>query len=143
MTLTDYGRAAWNGVMFGIGSLPAHWYVCLLVDEPGEGWDGTVVQTLEPVDPGVYARQPLAPGTDWALTDGGFVINSTQLDFGTPALDWGLVNNYGLTDDPDAGNLWLFGDFLDPFLVIAGTPLTIDEGAIYHALGNELPTIAE
>lgn len=140
--ITQFGAASWAGIMYGIGALPDNFYVALLNDQPGDGWDGTVLQTLEPTD-AAYARQPLATVTDFTLAEGGFVINAVPLDYGSAGEDWGNITHYGLTDDPLAGELWLASWFLDSIYVQAGSPVSLAIGSLYHALGNQLAPIAE
>lgn len=143
MAVTEYGQAQWAAVQFGLAALPANFYIALLTAEPGDGWDGTVLQTVEPVDVGVYLRQALAVPTDWSLTDAGYVINSVALAYATPTVDWGEITHFGLTDDGVAGELWAYNWFLEPLFVPAGLAPGIDIGSIYHTLGNQLETIAE
>lgn len=140
--IADYGAQAWVGVMFGIGSLPANFYVALLTDEPGDGWDGSVVATLEPADT-AYARQAVAITTGFTLSDNGFVINAANIAYPTPIIDWGNITHFALLDAATNGNLWSYGAFLDAIYIPAGYPASLGVGSIYHGLGNQLASIAE
>lgn len=141
--ITEHGATQWAAVMFGLASLPATFYLAVLTGEPGEGWDGSVLATIEPDDPGVYARIGLDVPADWVLTDDGAVVNAVEVSFADPSLDWGPIPFYALTDDLVAGQIWSYNWFLDPYYVQAGMGLTLPVGSIWHQLDNQLQTIAE
>jgi hypothetical protein len=140
--ITDYAVETWVGTLFGIGTVPTHFYLALLTDEPSVGWDGTVLQTIEPDPAAGYTRQPIVTSGGWTLSN-GFVVNVAQLDFAVPTADWGLITNYGLCDDPVAGNLWLYDKFIDAVSAAAGYDLSVPAGAIEVDMVNVLPSIAE
>lgn len=142
MSLSDFGAQSWAGIMFGIGSPPATFWVALLSDSPGDGWDGTVTQTIEPSD-SAYGRQSISTGSGFTLSDGGFVINAVELDFPEPVVDWPTFTNFGLLDDEIAGNLWAYGEFLEEIYAPAGLAPSLAVGSLYFGLGNQLTSIAE
>lgn len=142
MSISDYGAQQWAGIMVGIGAVPATFYIALVTDEPGDGWDGTVLDTLEPTDP-IYGRQPVASGTGWTLSDGGFVINAVDIAFPVPLADWGQITHFAVTDAIVGGNLWAYGRLLDPMYIPAGYPPLLGVGSVYLGLSNQLASIAE
>jgi hypothetical protein len=141
MPVTDFGAASWAGVMFGIGALPTSFWIALCTDRPGDGWDGTVLETIEPTD-SAYVRVPITTGAGWTLSDGGFVINAVELDYPTPTIDWGQISWFALADAEHGGNLWSYGQFLEPIFLPAGYPPRIGVGSIFQGLSNQLSSIA-
>jgi len=147
-SLADYGSYAWLQVMFGLDSLPSTWYVALCTVEPGEQWDGTLLQDVEPWGPDdytgtVYARQPITPTiTDWGASDAGLVANLNVISWGVPDVDWGIVTHFALTDDPTDGNLWLFGQFSQPVSANGDAEVFLDVGDLVISLDNVVSSIA-
>lgn len=147
MSLSTYGAQQWAGLMVGIGSLPASFYLALCSDEPGIGWDGTVLTSVEPpatVGSGSYARVPVGFGSaSWALAEAGYALVTVDLVFPTPDLDWGALPYFAFTDDPVAGNLWGWEGFVDPIIVTAGSTVVVPAGSLALELTNLLASIAE
>lgn len=141
MGVSDYGAEQWAGVMFGITALPANLYLALCTDEPGDGWDGTVLATVEPVDPGVYARPAVAFGSGWVVTASGFVTNAAVFDFATPSVDWGNITHYALCDAATGGDLWFYGSFFEPLVVPAGYDLQVGAGSLSIGVRNQQVSI--
>jgi hypothetical protein len=149
MGVSTYGAQQWTGLLLGIGALPASFYVALCSDEPGEGWDGTVLQTLEPpantTTTNYYPRPALGVGSSsWGVADAGFVTNTVAINWPQlPDVDWGQLGWYALTDSGTAGNLWCWEQFTDILTVTAGSTLSIPIGSFSVELANLLPSIAE
>lgn len=146
--VSDYGSQAWLEVMFGINTLPTTWYLALCTQEPGEQWDGTLLQDVEPWGPDdytgtVYARQPIASSdTDWDVSDDGLAINVNVITWGVPDVDWGIVTHFALVDDDTDGNLWLFGEFSSPISANGDAEIFLDTGDLVISLANVLSSIA-
>jgi len=147
MASSTYGSQQWAALMVGVGALPASFYVALCFDEPGEGWDGTVLQTLEPpalVSTATYARTALGLGSsNWAMADAGYATTTVAVTFPTPDVDWGQMPWFALTDNATAGNLWCWEQFTDILTITAGSTIVIPAGSISIELANLLPSIAE
>ena len=140
--ISDYGAATWSGILVGVGSLPASFYVALATSEPGIGWTGTQLSTVEPVDPG-YARQALGTGSgNWTLSGNGYVSNAVLISFGTPTDTWGSITHFALTDAATGGNLWCFGEYASPPAVAPNFTAQIPAGGIVLALANLVASIA-
>lgn len=140
--ISDYGASLFAGLMVGLGTLPADFYVALCTDEPGTGWDGTILETIEPTDPD-YVRQPIAKGAPgWALSDNGYVLNANILDFGVPGVSWGVITHYALTDAATAGNLVLYGEYASGAQADGSFDVQIPPGGIVIALANLVASIA-
>jgi len=147
VSVSAYGAQQWSGVLVGIVTLPTSFYVALCSDEPGNGWDGTVLQTVEPpaiMSSTSYVRPALGFGlTHWALADAGYAVSTTDVTFATPDVDWGALPWFALCDDPVAGNMWAWGEFAEQITVTAGSTVTVPAGSIALELDNLLPSIAE
>jgi hypothetical protein len=146
--ISDYASFAWLRVMFGLDTLPTHWYLSLCVREPGEQWDGTLLQDVEPWGPDdytgtVYARQQLnTDSSDWGVSDAGFATNLNTVTWGVPDVDWGIVTHFAMTDDPTDGNLWAFGQFSSPVNANGDAEVFLGVGDIVIALDNMVSSIA-
>jgi len=147
--VSSYGAQHWAGLMVGLtGMLPTSYYVALINDEPGEGWDGTALQTLEPpqlVSSTTYDRPALALGSGtWAMADAGYAVCTTQLNWAQlPDVDWGSLPYFAICDDHLAGNLWAWDAFTEPLTITAGSTVSIPAGSISIELASLLPSIAE
>lgn len=116
--------------------------MALCTGDPGTGWDGTMLATIEPTD-GSYARKPIVKGSSgWTLSPNGYVLNAVGVDFGVPAAPWGVVTHYALTDALTDGNLLLFGEYAVPANATASYDVQIPPGGIVMALANLVASIA-
>lgn len=146
--IADYGAQQWVGAMFGIDTLPSYLYAALTTNEPQEQWDGNLLYDIEPwgqtgYTGSVYARQQIGFGpSNWVLSDSGIVVNANDISFGVPDVDWGTVTHFALTDDPTAGNLWLYGEFAVPQQLDDTVLAVIPAGNIVISLGNLLSSIS-
>lgn len=141
--ISDFAAGQLGAIIFGLGTLPATLYVALCTDEPGTGWDGTVVPTVEPPSGTGYLRVAYTTAGGWALADGGFVFNLNDIDFPTPTDDWGQVTHFALLDDDVAGNLWFFEQFIEAQDMPAGADVTIPANTMTFELANLEASIAE
>lgn len=140
--ITDFGCSLLAGLAVGIGSVPTDFYVALCTDEPGTGWDGTMLETIEPTDIS-YARKVLASGSSgWTLSPNGYVLNAVGLDFGVPAAPWGVINHFALCDAITDGNLIYFGEYAVPANATTAYDIQIQPGGIVIALANLVASIA-
>lgn len=142
MSVADYGAQQWAGMMFGIVSPPADFYVALCTASPSPGWDGSVLATIEPQGSSTYAREPLANPGGWTLSDGNYVINAAEVAFPTPDIDWGQIGFFALLDAATGGNLWAYGRLLEAVYVAAGYPPTFPVASLSFGVTNLLATIA-
>ena len=140
--ISDYGAATWSGILVGVGALPNPFYVALCTSEPGTGWTGTQLATVEPADPG-YARISIGTGSaNWTLSGNGYVSNANALTFGTPTDTWGSITHFALTDALTGGNLWCFGEYASPPAIAPNFSAQIPAGGIVLALANLVASIA-
>lgn len=128
--------------MVGLGTIPTDFYVALCTAQPGTGWDGSVLASVEPVDT-AYSRKALLSGTSgWTLSPNGYVINAVSIDFGVPTVDWGVITHYALLDAATNGNLLLFGEYALPIHADTSFDVQIPQGGIVIALANLVASIA-
>lgn len=139
--VTDWGGAYWLGVLFGQNSIPATYYLALAWDEPDEGYDGTVLASIEPTDT-AYARVAITNnGTNWGATDGLFTSNLLQITFASPTQTWETVTHYALCDAATAGNVYCFGEFVEEIVADVGSPAVVPVAGILIALGSALDPV--
>lgn len=141
--ISEYGASQWAAIMFGLADPPAALYVALCTDEPGEGWDGTLLAAVEPDPAAGYARQAVALPSGWAASDGGFVTNASTIAFPTPTDDWGQITHWALADAATGGELWAAVPFSDSLAVPASSDVSLAVGALVIALGEALVSIAD
>lgn len=140
--ISDYACSAAVGLMFGIGTVPTDFYVALCTDEPSTGWDGTMLETIEPTDSS-YARKPIVSGSGgWTISPNGYALNAVALDFGVPAAPWGVISHFALADALTGGNLWYFGEYAVPASATTAYDVQVQPGGIVVALANLVASIA-
>jgi hypothetical protein len=131
--VTDYGSPTWLGALFGVIPVPSGYYVALCVAEPGVAMDGAVLGDLEPDDT-AYHRQFIALGsTRWGVSD-SYITTLVDVDFGLASADWGQITHYALCSAPSGGNIFAWGEFLNPPTIQSGYQATIPAGGIVVAL---------
>lgn len=131
--ITDFGKQVWLDAMFGIGPLPTGYYTALCVAEPGPAMDGDILADLEPAGSD-YHRQHIALGnTRWATSD-DYVTTIIDLPFGLASTDWGQITHYALCDNPISGQVYCWGEFLNPVNVQSGYFVSVPAGGIVIAL---------
>lgn len=131
--ITDFGKQAWMDAMFGITPLPTGYYIALCLVEPGEAMDGDILADLEPAD-GSYHRQHLMLGSArWATSD-NYATTIVDVPFGLATGQWGQLTHYALCDNPTSGEVYSWGEFLNPVNVQSGYFVSVPAGGIVVAL---------
>ena len=133
--VADFGSETWLEMVFGITPLATNYYIALLSDEASEGMDGDMISDLEPwaLDP-TYARQTYGVGSsNWATND-GFITNINEIDFPIPQADWEYITHFAIVDAPTSGNLFAWGEFLNPQYVSSSVQMIIPAGGIVITL---------
>lgn len=139
--ISDYGANLFVDVLTGWASMPATVYVALCLQQPDSGYDGTVLQGIEPPTSAAYARVALDMSTSrWTTAVNGSSATSVALSWAGASADWGIVNHYALCDDPTAGNLICWGELASEVRVGVGDTATMPIG--YIALGASGPVEA-
>lgn len=138
--VTDYGATQWAQVITGAISLPSSYWIALCDEEPGTDMDGTVLADLEPV--GGYGRVQYLTGPTYWDNNGQYVTNLNTISFGIPTADWGMITHFALCDASSGGDLYAFGEFMNPQDVTTQTSFTIPQGGIILALYSLQPSIA-
>jgi hypothetical protein len=137
LALTDYGADLWSGILVGVGSLPATFYVAALIGEPDVSVDGTVLANYEPPDTGVYARQALGKtSTNWSGPSSGIMTAIPTITFPTSVVAWGKVVGVALCDAASAGNVLATGPIDTPIYVDTGYQFLIDSGQLSLGLSS-------
>jgi hypothetical protein len=126
--VADFGAEAWLQIAFGVIEPADVYWIALCSSEPGPGMDGDVVSDLEPDDPS-YHRVSYDTGASAWATNTGFITNISDIAFPFPSQDWGPVNHYGLLTAETGGELYAWGEFLNPQYV------TVDYGMVIPAGG--------
>lgn len=94
------------------------WYAALMTTKTTK-----LVAGVE-VSPADYARQSVTLSAQGGGTH-GIIWNGTQINFGTPAEDWGTVLGITLYDQLSGGNAWMFFDLTAGVGCAAGAPVSI------------------
>lgn len=139
--ICDHGATMFMASVFGLGAAPASFWIALCSPEPGTDSDGTVLADLEPAGGG-YARILYAVGADNWSTDGGYLSNAKDIDFGTATADWGFLDHFVLCTDQVDGELYAFGELTDAQYIEADTQVILPAGSIVLALVPLDDTIA-
>jgi hypothetical protein len=131
--VSNKGVEYFLGLMFTGG-----FYVALLTGQPNVGMTGTNLADVEVArlsdgDATGYTRVLCAA---WTISAGGFVLNTAELDYGTPLFDWGQVSGWALCSAAVDGDLYAFGEFANPRLVGAGNDFIVDPGALIITLSS-------
>lgn len=140
--VSDYGANLFTDVMTGWATMPATVYVAFCLQQPDTGYDGTVLQTIEPSTVGTsYARVAIdLITTKWIQAVGGSTQTTVDLTWAQASADWGIITHYALTDDPTDGNLLCWGELAAAALIQLGDTATMPAGTI--ALGVSGPSEA-
>lgn len=148
ISVADYGSAFWLGMLVGINTVPAQYWVALLINDADEGYDGTVLAAVEPVLTDEllvatgYLRRPYGVGAgSWSSTEGGFTTNTIAISYPVPTADWGIVLGWALCTSSVAGELFAFGEFDNPQYVAAGNALIIPAGGLTLTMTGPTNTI--
>ena len=137
----DFGAATWLDIIFGVAPAPAGYWLALLGSEPGPSMDSDLVSDLEPTDSG-YGRVFIpADATHWASSN-GFITTLQDVDFGSASSDWGEVSYFALLSGASSGDLYAWGDFLNPQYVEAGYQMIVPAGGIVATLSTLDTSIA-
>lgn len=138
--VSDYGSSTWLAALFGVIPLPTRYYVALCTDEPGAAMDGDLLADLEP-DDFAYQRQEYSPGVDTWAPNGPYLTNLNQVVFGAPNVDWGYLSHFALCTDLESGQVFAWGELLNPQYVTATIGVLIPVGGLVlglHALDNTI-----
>jgi hypothetical protein len=134
--IADFGASSWLSTLFGIEDPIAGYYLALCLDEPGPGFDGLILDDIEPAGGG-YARQFYASDdTHWAV-NGNYVTNLLEVGFGTPTLDWGRLTHFALCTAASSGDIYAWGEFLSPSFAAAGFELVLPPGGLVLSLASQ------
>lgn len=131
--VSDFGAGTWLAALFGITAPIDGYYLALCTDEPGTGMDGDILADLEPADPAYSRISYGTAGGSWGA-NGNYITNSFDIDFGLPDLDWGDLNHYALCTALTGGDIYAWGEFLNPQYVVAGYQLVIPAGGLVLTL---------
>jgi hypothetical protein len=131
--VSDFGATAWLAALFAVSEPITGYYLALCSDEPGAGMDGDLLADLEPVDSS-YHRVGYGVGADNWGANGNYLTNSLDIDFGLPSEDWGDISHYALCTAISSGELYAWGEFLNPQFVQADYQLLIPAGALVLTL---------
>lgn len=131
--LTDYGADTFTNWITGVATPPASFWVALCLEQPDEGYDGTVLATIEPSG-GSYARREIDRGVaDWSGASEG-AVSLTMLTFPVATLDWGVITHYALCTASTAGEVYGYGELDEAYQVLTGGQLFLPVGGIGIAL---------
>jgi hypothetical protein len=132
--VSDYGATTWLSALFGVVPLPTLYYIALCSDEPGDAQDGSMLASLEPDDGIGYARVAYPSGaSSWAL-NGAYLTNTLPVAYPTPTDDWGYLNHFALCTDATAGQIFAWGEILNPQYVADTVGMLIPPGALVLGL---------
>jgi hypothetical protein len=142
--VTTWGGSYWLGVLFGVNTVPTSYYVALLFGEANEDFDGTVLHDIEPSDT-AYARQALlSDATRWSTPDGTNVISTlVSVTFPTPTELWGTATGFALCSALTGGEVYAYGEFVDPALVDEDNPAVIPIGGITVAMSGPIEQVSD
>lgn len=140
--LADFGATNWVAMLVGLADVPSGYYLALCLDQPGPAMDGAILADLEPPPGTGYLRLLVPAGAgDWAV-NGPYALNLNALDFGVATADWGLLNHFALVDSAAGGNLYGYGEFLNPQDVLGGQACLLPPGALVLTLTSLENSIA-
>lgn len=139
--ITDFGAAYWLQILFNLQPIPATLWVALVEGEPGTATDGDIIGDSEPADP-AYARVAVATGNATWGTNGGYLTNLGDVDFGVADADWGTPDHYALCTSASGGDVFAYGELANPQLIAADDAVTLPAGGIVLALVNSDAPIA-
>lgn len=122
--LTNYGRNLVLDVLFGkTATVPDTLWLATITSTPVVADTGTTITEPEDDD---YARLEIdnsAAGSFWEEAASGIKFNALGLTFEPATEAWASSGFYGLLDAETEGNLILFGEWSDPFLITEGQTL--------------------
>lgn len=131
--ITDFGAQQWLAALFDVISGPSGYYVALCAAAPGVAADGDMLADLEPSGGG-YSRQLYGVGSgNWGVS-GNFLTNINPLAFPTPTADWGRVSHFALCSATSSGQVYAWGEFLNPQFVSAAYAFSIPSGGLSVAM---------
>jgi hypothetical protein len=128
--ISSYASGVWLPILFGIGVPPTQYWIGLTTAAPLPSYDGTTVMALEPQG-GAYARQPVGTGTGfWDVQSNGVLSNHGTIGFPTPSADWGYLTHVIVCSNAGAGNLWAWGELVNPQNVLQSIGVSLPPGAL-------------
>jgi hypothetical protein len=149
--ITVYGQNFLANLFTGQTSLPSSWYLALLTGVPDSLMTGTTVAAVEAAGgPGSYGYARLAvvnSATYWTTGNNGLTGNVAALYWPIATGSWGGTTNtpiayFGVTDAATAGNLYGWGAFADPKVIISGYQFWTDVGGVVFSFGGTTDTTA-
>lgn len=122
MSLTTYGRNLHANVLAGRDTIPASWWLMLMLSAPDPAESMATTAAREPSGAS-YGRQEVQTGSGhWSDAAGGTSAFTDVLTW-TPAEDWGRIICWGLATAETSGTLYRFGTLASP--VNARTGITL------------------
>lgn len=126
--ISHYGANVFAGVMSGVYSIPATFYLGVTTSPVGP--DHSANQMTEPVDTS-YARQQISmSSTFWSTPVSGITHNIAPVTFPVATEQWGPLNHWVITNSLTGGAIIMWSDFTQGIVVDIGNALTIPAGTL-------------
>jgi len=135
-SITDYGADLVANIITGNATMPATLYVALCAGVPDTGFDGTVLDTIEPQDAS-YGRQSISMASSaWDVSSAGVCTSLVAVNYSVPAADWGIITHWALCTAATNGEVFGYGEFDVARRVIAGAAFSIPIGGLAIGVGG-------
>lgn len=134
---TNYGQDLVLDVLWGQTEvMPDTLYLAQITELPTVTSTGATIS--EPSDDN-YERQPIdnsSSGTFWLPAADQAKVNDEGVNWDEADTDWEAVPYYGICDAATDGNLLVFGEHSDPFVITAGQNAYLNPGGLtQYAVG--------
>jgi hypothetical protein len=139
-TPTVWGSAEIMGSFFGALKVPPSvTYMALIKDTaPNPYVVGNELD--EPLTEAGYSRlQVDNQATNW-IQDAETITNNATFTFTAAIADWGEINYWAMCNAPTEGQVYFYGEFLEPVQILAGDFAIIDTGTLSFIMAPSATT---
>jgi hypothetical protein len=130
-----WGASELLGSFFGgLATPPASYFFALIRDTAPNPFLSGGELDEPPVEAGYVRLEVLNNSSAWTR-DQDFVTNIQVFNFAAATLDWGMINYWAMCNAPVGGEVYIYGEFIEPQSVVAGDFAVIDVGSLSISLG--------